>query len=177
MKQKFALYRNPDAFSPKEAVFCLWVGSSRREQIRKSLVENFAHDCGYVFRQWDTTTDFELITLASKFFSGSELPLSHLHRVDMSICKFYSRLMHENIEAVAMEAMQPRYIHIFQTLFDANFIAKNARVARQSQCQTAIRINLKSECLPSWQSAAISFCLIMALMALDAVVCWAFNLQ
>lgn len=175
MKQKFVLLRNPEVFSPNEAVFCLWVGSSKRDQIRKSLVENFAFDMGYIFRVWDETTDFELITLSMRFFEGSELPLSRLHRVDMSICEFYTRLKHSNIEAIAMEARQPKGIRQLQVMFDANFVSRKSREARSRQCQSVTRKNLKSESLPSWQNAAISFCLIIALMGLDAFVSWLFK--
>ena len=45
---------------PASRVYKVAVGSSDRDQIKKCLVDNYALDCGFYFRIWDDSTEFDL---------------------------------------------------------------------------------------------------------------------
>ena len=47
------------------------VGISLRDQVKRSLLENFALDCGFYFRPWDDLTQSELILRSSGSWQGS----------------------------------------------------------------------------------------------------------
>lgn len=177
MKQKYCLLRDLEAFTPDKPVFCLWVGSSKRDQVRKALLDSFCCDMGFFFRVWDSSTDFELLTRSKEFFPESNLSLCRLHRVDMSIAEFYSKLMRGNLEAIEAEAKQPKGVFRLLSMLDYNFERKHAKRSEKTQCQSSNRKYLKSTYLADWQTAAISFGLILVLIMLDAVVTNLFNFQ
>lgn len=55
---------------PDSKVFKVKVGSSRRDQTKRALLENYAADCGFYFRPWDEITESELIFRSSNLFSA-----------------------------------------------------------------------------------------------------------
>ena len=71
MVKYYCFFKDCGQFSPGSIVFKVKVGISHRDQVKSSLLENFAQDCGYYFRPWDDLTQSELILRCGGSWHGS----------------------------------------------------------------------------------------------------------
>ena len=71
MVKYYCFFKECEQFSPGSIVFKVKVGISHRDQVKRSLLENFAQDCKYYFRPWDDVTHSELILRSSGSWQGS----------------------------------------------------------------------------------------------------------
>lgn len=71
MVKYYCFFKECEQFSPGSIVFKVKVGVSHRDQVKRSLLENFAQDCGYYFRPWDDITHSELILRSNGSWQGS----------------------------------------------------------------------------------------------------------
>lgn len=60
MKRKYCLVRNQGELGVNSFVYVVWVGSSLRESVYLSLVEEFCKDCGWYFKRWSPQVDSAL---------------------------------------------------------------------------------------------------------------------
>lgn len=106
MKKKYCFLRDAEKLQPDSVVFCLFIGSSRRDQVKKTLLECFANDIGAFFRQWDEDTDFYLESLAKNLRPQSKVPLLWVKKKYCSISDFYRTLQDKNIEIIEREVFE-----------------------------------------------------------------------
>lgn len=71
MVKYYCFFKDCGRFSPDSIVFKVKVGATHRDQVKRSLLENFAQDCGYFFRPWDDVTRSELILRCGGSCQGS----------------------------------------------------------------------------------------------------------
>lgn len=71
MVKYYCFFKECGQFSPDSIVFKVKVGTTHRDQVKRSLLENFAQDCGYYFRPWDDLTQDELILRSNGSWQGS----------------------------------------------------------------------------------------------------------
>lgn len=100
--------KNPDA-----QVFKVKVGSSRRDRVKCSLLENYAEDMGYFFRPYDEITTNWLILRNERLFKGSEQVGLFYGSVLISVQELYRHIIDGDLHTV-----KPRsnYVHnLFRT--------------------------------------------------------------
>ena len=71
MVKYYCFFKECERFSPGSLVFKVKVSSTHRAQVKRSLLENFAQDCGFYFRPWDDVTHSELILRCGGSMQGS----------------------------------------------------------------------------------------------------------
>lgn len=71
MKSKYCFLRSSGLSSPDDFVYVVWVGSSLRELAIKSLVEEYARDCGLYFKRWSPQVDSDIDKAGSKYRSDA----------------------------------------------------------------------------------------------------------
>lgn len=67
MKSKYCFLRSSGLTSPDDFVYVVWVGSSLRELAIKSLVEEYARDCGLYFKRWSLLVDSDIDKASSRY--------------------------------------------------------------------------------------------------------------
>lgn len=67
MKSKYCFLRSSGLNSPEDFVYVVWVGSSLRELTLKSLVEEYARDCGLYFKRWSPEVDSYIDKAQSRY--------------------------------------------------------------------------------------------------------------
>lgn len=60
MKHYYCYTEETGMLCPSSRVFKVAVGDNDRDQVKKSLVDSYALDCGFYFRIWDDATEFDL---------------------------------------------------------------------------------------------------------------------
>lgn len=176
MKHKYLLVRDPNEFKPDSVVFCLWVGSSTREQSILALVQEVAKDCGWYFSKWNSEADFWLIQNASLFYPLSVFPVTRLLRADMNITDFYHEFERRNLDVIEKRVIYPKAFLHHLAVTDPNAAFQISHKAKPSLALSVKRKNLKSESAHEWEKAIISFWLILVIMGIDALVSWLFNI-
>lgn len=122
MRSKYCLVRNPEQFNPETVVFCLWVGTSAREQTYLALVESYCLDLGWFFRPWDVDTDFWLISKCKPIRPSSKFPHLWQRMAQMSMRSFYKILMEQNLDQFETTLKFPsRFITTISTVDEAFF--------------------------------------------------------
>ena len=95
--------KNPDA-----QVFKVKVGSSRRDRVKCSLLENYAEDMGYFFRPYDEITSNWLILRNERLFKGSEQVGLLYGSVLISIQDLYRHIIDGDLHTVKPSS---NYVH------------------------------------------------------------------
>lgn len=170
MKAQFCFVRNTGKWSPDVVIFHVFVGAARREQVRRQLLDCYAADCGYFFRQWDEDTDFWLIQKAKEVFPKSNFPLIRFKSVSIGIMEFYRMVVEGKIEDYERNSKFPKGHFRIITKFDTEILPPPTVDNVIHLPSRPKRKNLKSILGDEEVKAAISFALILILIMLDAIV-------
>lgn len=170
MRKKFCFIPHAGRLNIGEKVFCVWIGSSDREQTKRFLVENFASDIGAFFRPWDADTDYYLKVQCAADSAGSKKFLSSYIRIDVKIQDFYKAIIDGNY----MNLDNPSYVNrnIFRTLCHTNPAAHFINQAKNhiETATSVIRKNLSDSERITGYNAYVPFCLILVLFLLGALL-------
>lgn len=93
MVKYYCFFKNCGQFSPNSIVFKVKVGTTHRDQVKRSLLENFSQDCGYYFRPWDDITQSELILRSSGSWQGSSGVDVLYSTVVVSVAELYKSII------------------------------------------------------------------------------------
>lgn len=93
MVKYYCFFKECEQFSPDSLVFKVKIGISQRDQVKRSLLENFAQDCGYYFRPWDDVTHSELILRSSGSWQGSSGVDVLYSTVVVSVAELYKSII------------------------------------------------------------------------------------
>lgn len=108
MVKYYCFFKDCGQFSPNSIVFKVKVGSSHRDQVKRSLLENFAQDCGYYFRPWDDVTHSELILRSSGSWKGSSGVDVLYSTVVVSVSGLYQSIIDGTLDQIKPNS---NYIH------------------------------------------------------------------
>lgn len=128
--------------SPQSRVFKVRVGSNQRDQIKCSLLENYAKDLGYYFHRWDDRTDKMLILRFGRHFQGSEKVGLRYETVLTSIAVLYQHVIDGTLNQLKNKPNYFRNLFRSQTILDP--ILSSCRTIRKCNtlASTSIRKNL-----------------------------------
>ena len=130
--------------SPQSRVFKVRVGSNQRDQIKCSLLENYAKDLGYYFHRWDERTDKMLILRFGRHFQGSEKFGLRYETVLTSIADLYKHVIDGTLNQLTNK---PNY---FRNLFRSQSIIAPLSAAHTiiRQCNTLASTSLRKNLSP-----------------------------
>ena len=128
--------------SPQSRVFKVRVGSNQRDQIKCSLLENYAKDLGYYFHRWDDRTDKMLILRFGRHFQGSEKVGLRYETVLTSIADLYQHVIDGSLNQLKNKPNYFRNLFRSQTILDP--ILSSCRTIHKCNtlASTSIRKNL-----------------------------------
>ena len=93
MKTFFCYCESNGELLPDSIVYKVEIGTSQRGQTKKALVDQYAVDNDFFFRQWDSSTEFELKQRSSRLISDCSLAPFGFEVVRISITELFRRLM------------------------------------------------------------------------------------
>lgn len=108
MVKYYCFFKDCGQFCPDSIVFKVKVGSTHRDQVKRSLLENFAQDCGYYFRPWDDITQSELILRSSGSWQGSSGVDVLYSTVVVSVSGLYKSIIDGTLDQIKPNS---NYIH------------------------------------------------------------------
>lgn len=132
MKSIYVFCEDAEKFTYETVVFRVFVGTSRREQIRASLLECFCNDMGYFWRIQDADTDFWLESKAREIRPASESPLLHVKRASVNVCTLYRLIMDGELEAYEANLPISNSLYKVISICDSQYFAERIFTAKPS---------------------------------------------
>ena len=133
MVKYYCFFKDCGRFSPGSIVFRVKVGISHRDQVKRSLLENFAQDCGYYFRPWDDITQSELILRSSGSWQGSSGVDVLYSTVVVSVAELYKSIINGTLDYIKPDSVYNRIrFHLLSILCPAYLSSKSS-----SHCNTS----------------------------------------
>ena len=100
MKSKYCFLRSSGLSSPDDFVYVVWVGSSLRELAIKSLVEEYAKDCGLYFKRWSPQVDSDIDKAGSKWRSDANGLGFAFRSISISIQELSNLIVDDSFDAM-----------------------------------------------------------------------------
>lgn len=131
MVKYYCFFKECERFSPQSFVFKVKVGQSHRDQVKRSLLENFAADCGYYFRPWDDVTLSELILRSGGNWQGS-LPVDVCYQtITISVANLYKSIIDGRLDTLRPDSIYTKNrFRLISTLSPAIFHQKSTGKSR-----------------------------------------------
>lgn len=108
MVKYYCFFKECGQFSPGSIVFKVKVGTTHRDQVKRSLLENYAQDCGYYFRPWDDLTQSELILRSNGSWQGSNVVDVLYSTVVISIAGLYKSIIDGTLDYIKPDSVYNR---------------------------------------------------------------------
>ena len=145
MVKYYCFFKDCGQFSPNSIVFKVKMGNTHRDQVKHSLLENFAQDCGYYFRPWDDVTQAELILRCGGSMQGSRGVDVLYSTVVISVAGLYKSIIDGTLDYIKPDSVYNRnsfrLLSILCPVFLSSKSSSNCNTSRQPQ----IRKNLSPE--------------------------------
>ena len=100
MKSKYCFLRSSGLTSPDDFVYVVWVGSSLRELAIKSLVEEYARDCGLYFKRWSPQVDSDIDKAGSRFKTDANGLGFAFRSISVSIQELSNLIVDDSFDAM-----------------------------------------------------------------------------
>lgn len=100
MKSKYCFLRSSGLTSPEDFVYVVWVGSSLRELAIKSLVEEYARDCGLYFKRWSPDVDSHIDKAGSRYLTDANGLGFAFRRISVSIQDLSNLIVDDSFDAM-----------------------------------------------------------------------------
>lgn len=163
MKSYYYYLRNAESTDPNQVLYKVAVGRSEREQIKLSLLENFALDTGGFLRQVDEDSDFYLFSRSAQLFPSSRYPMMMWKNVQINISHLYRMIMDDTIGHFERELEMPKsYFFQLSSLLPSYFTPRLHQVSLRPASQSPRKyLSNKEEVSPRF--VAISCAIVVAL--------------
>lgn len=142
MVKYYCFFKDVERFRPDSYVFKVKIGQSHRDQVKRSLLENFANDCGYYFRPWDDLTLSELILRSTGSWHGSLSVDTMYQTIGISVHDLYHAIIDGRLESLrpCSNFIRNRF-RLISMLCPASFTKSSIQKTRNPR-QPLSRINL-----------------------------------
>ena len=170
MKRKYCLVRNQGDLDVGSFVYVVWVGSSLRESVLYTLVEEYCKDCGWYFKRWSPTVDSAL-DLRCKFsrLDGNRLAKPY-QMISLNIRQCYQTIIDDawhELEANRVMTPFEKYLRFRQ---HPDFLRALNHEKCTTLCPPSRRKYLSPEKWTDGTKAACGFILLVVLIMVDAIV-------
>lgn len=177
MKRKYCLIRGDGDLQPNDFVYIIWVGSSLREFMKYTLVENFCEDIGWYFELWSPAVDSELKRRAMRFTPDGNLTATPYRMISLSASECYQTIIDDSwaeVERNAYMTPQEKRMHFGHT-------PAYLRDFHKSKCNTmrqpSPRNNLSHRFGSGFYNVVGGLAFALILLMLDACISYIFNLN
>lgn len=127
MKHYFCYCEEPGMLCPTSRVYKVAIGDNDRDQVKKCLVDNYALDCGFYFRIWDDSTEFDLSKRCTvKPRAG--YPIGHPFQIiHLSIRDLYRHIIDGDLHCVQNSVNSHRNFLQMASVLSPDFFAQFLR--------------------------------------------------
>lgn len=154
-------------------VFKVKVGDSRRDQVKRQLVDCYANDVDAFFRIWDEDTDFYLAQMQRYKRHFPDIGKMTSNVVQTDIHTLYRNILDGTLDSLENPPHVIRNIFRMTCLLSPDFFFKNHSARRAPSVPPVARKNLSVRPTPDDTIAAVGFALIALLYWLGSLVgCW-----
>lgn len=133
MKRFYLYVPDGDGIGFDSPVIWLQVGMSERDQVKLTLLENYAMDCDQFLRVRDDVTDAWLDSHATRLFPESKVPRLHFISCTMTIAECYRMVIDGTLDTFAKNCARPSNFLSTLIHLDSNFMRNHG----QSSCMTS----------------------------------------
>ena len=167
MKRKYLFVPDAENFSADSVYYIVWAGSSKRDQVKVTLLDCYSCDTGGFFRLWDEDTNMWLAAKFNGLFSGSSRVLEVPMSLHISVSDCYKAVIDGSL------AMRKNPPHVARNRFHLlSLISPSFFCRAQSAQQTHSpfpfsRLNLSELKQSEPVRVAGLFCLILILFLLS----------
>lgn len=132
---------------PTSRVYKVAIGENDRDLIKKFLVDSYALDCGFYFRIWDDSTEFDLSKKCT-MKPRSGYPVGHPFQIiHISIRDLYRHIIDGDLHCVQNSVISHRNFLRMASVLSPDFFAQINRRQATRSCPSPTRKNL-SHVLP-----------------------------
>lgn len=176
MKRKYCLIRNDGDLNPSSFVYVVWVGSSLRESVYLSLVEEFCKDCGWYFKRWSPIVDSALEKRSQLSRADGTKGVSVYQMHQLSIFECYQTILDDSwVKLEQSHVMTPQETFM-RFRHDPHFLRRINHKNCITSCPPSERKYLSHRKWTDGKKAACGFILLVMLIAIDAIVSNLFSL-
>lgn len=176
MKSIYYFCTDAEKFTCETVVFRVFIGTSKREQIRKSLLESYCADCGYFFRQRDDDSDFWLKTLSRDLRPDSNAPELYVKSASINVCTLYRLIIDGELSAYSAKVCHTIGRHKILNLCDAKYFAEHIGSVSPTSAFSLRRKYLSHGMMRESDKAVFAIVGVLLLFILDAIVSNVFGL-
>ena len=167
MKRIYLYVPDGDEITVDSVIIWLRVGSSTREVVEFSLLENYALDNDQFLRVRDDVTDEWLDYRCGRLFEGSQLPHLYLKSVCMGIHEVYRRTINGTLESfVKAQPDKPSRSQMINVL-DPYYFPKHCQSLSNTTCPRGKRKYLSHNLATTCLMATLPFTLMLVVGAID----------
>ena len=145
MVKYYCFFKDCGQFSPGSIVFKVKVGTTHRDQVKRSLLENFAQDCGYFFRPWDDITHSELILRCGGSMRGSNGVDVLYSTVVVSVAELYKSIIDGTLDYIKPDSVYNRNRFRLLSILCPAFLSSKSSSHCNTSRQPYQRKNLSPE--------------------------------
>lgn len=145
MVKYYCFFKDCGRFSPDSIVIKVKVGSSHRDQVKRSLLENFAQDCGFYFRPWDDVTQSELILRSNGSWQGSSGVDVLYSTVVVSVAELYKSIIEGTLDQYKPSSVYNRNRFRLLSILCPAFLSSKSSSHCNTSRQPQRRKNLSPE--------------------------------
>lgn len=166
MKHYFCYFEESGQFTPSSRVYKVVVSDGLRDQAKKCLVDNYACDCGFFFRVWDSSTEFELKQLSSGFVSDSFLHPYGFQIITLTISELYRHIINGTLKTATNSNLYFSNARKIVSILSPKYFILLSRSSNATFASTSKRKNLSFAKLAEGKKVGLYFTLILVLFLL-----------
>lgn len=170
MKRKYCLVRCSGELGVNSFVFVVWVGSSLRESVKLSLVEEFCKDCDWYFKRWSQIVDTALELRAKQTRLDGTRCVKPYTMIQMGIDECYQRIIDDSWLEVETNHTMTAQEKFMRFRNDPQYLAAYHRKKRITSCSPSRRNYLSHGMGNAYYGLAAPVACIVILIVLDAIV-------
>lgn len=171
MKKRYVFARSLAKFDRDDVIYVVLVGSSQRDQIKLSLLQEYSKDAGCYLRPVSNESDKALDNLAKSLFSGCQWPRLMLRKTEVTISELYHLIIDDSFDRFERSLVYPRSFFHLLHFIDPHFSLHFNVLQSDTKLPAVRRKYLKSVKRESIQGAVINFGLILLTFIVAAYVC------
>lgn len=170
MKKWYCYTEVQGSLSPASKVFKVAVGDCQRDQVKKALLDCYALDCGFYFRQWDNDTEFELISRQKGYNDVTHVCPFGFQVVYVNIHMLYRAIMNGDIQNLDNNTAYYKALFRDLTKLSPFFFSANSPLKKSAPALTEKEKNLSVRSGSEGIKAVFGFSLILALFLLGSIL-------
>ena len=171
MVHYYCFIEDATCIQPDTKIFKVKIGSSRRDQTKRQLLDCYSIDTGAFFRVWDADTDFFLSHVATAKPVDLHTQNFGLSVVVTDIHTLYRNIINGTLSSLVNPPHVTRNAFRMMSILSPSFIFKNRPQGAKPSVPPVKRQNLSSRPTREDTIAAVAFALLALLYWLGSLVC------